>query len=355
MLVTDIITHIVPFLEKNNYLTYSLIAKEWRDSLSLKKYRKYTYLKNITKTESQVSYYKDILLKYRTRAFGHCVENRNLKGVQILHADYFCDYYGFLDASAKLGDMKVFKWLRKNGHPWSEDTLSSAALYGHLDIIKWAYERGCPADESLVLLAATRGHLDIIKWAHSQNLPINGDLCSIAARYNNFDIIVWARENNLPWDSRTVAYSLMNNNMKIAKWAVENNCEVEETTCSYAVYGGLDTLKWARQNGIPWDYETTNVASEIGDLETLRWARENGCEVLEFSIMTASEKGHVHILEYLSTFMEITPIVYKFAVAGGKPDVMRWARERMIPYDIDELISLGMRYDTLSSLDVLLE
>ena len=34
-------------------------------------------------------------------------------------------------------------------------------------------------------------------------------------------------------------------------------------------------MKWARENGCPWDEVTCAYAAQNGHLETLRWAREN--------------------------------------------------------------------------------
>ena len=36
-------------------------------------------------------------------------------------------------------------------------------------------------------------------------------------------------------------------------------------------------MKWAHENGCPWDEETCAAAAERGHLEVLRWARQNGC------------------------------------------------------------------------------
>jgi hypothetical protein len=36
-------------------------------------------------------------------------------------------------------------------------------------------------------------------------------------------------------------------------------------------------LKWARENGCPWDEWTCANAAEGGHLEMLKWARENDC------------------------------------------------------------------------------
>ena len=44
-----------------------------------------------------------------------------------------------------------------------------------------------------------------------------------------------------------------------------------------AKYGHLEVLKWARENGCPWDEVTCAYAAKGGHLDVLKWARENGC------------------------------------------------------------------------------
>ena len=44
-----------------------------------------------------------------------------------------------------------------------------------------------------------------------------------------------------------------------------------------ALNGHLEVLKWARENGCPWDSFTCSYAALNGHLEVLRWAKENGC------------------------------------------------------------------------------
>jgi hypothetical protein len=41
--------------------------------------------------------------------------------------------------------------------------------------------------------------------------------------------------------------------------------------------GHLEVLKWARENGCPWDEQTCSSAATGGHLEVLKWARANGC------------------------------------------------------------------------------
>ena len=52
-------------------------------------------------------------------------------------------------------------------------------------------------------------------------------------------------------------------------------------------------LKWARENGCPWDWETCASAAERGHLEVLKWARENGCPWDEDTRLLAASLGYV--------------------------------------------------------------
>ena len=62
---------------------------------------------------------------------------------------------------------------------------------------------------------------------------------------------------------------------------------------SAAVHGHLETLKWARANGCPWDEGTCYNAMYWGHLELLRWARENGAPWEELTSRVAASKGYV--------------------------------------------------------------
>ena len=66
--------------------------------------------------------------------------------------------------------------------------------------------------------------------------------------------------------------------MDVLKYAHENGCPWDEGTCEWAAMGGhLDVLKYLHDNGCPWDEDTCLMAAEGGHLHVLQWARENGC------------------------------------------------------------------------------
>ena len=58
------------------------------------------------------------------------------------------------------------------------------------------------------------------------------------------------------------------------KYAHENGCPWDEEVCKQAaVKGHLDVLKYAHENGCPWDWETWYWAAA----SVREWLQENGC------------------------------------------------------------------------------
>ena len=64
----------------------------------------------------------------------------------------------------------------------------------------------------------------------------------------------------------------------LLRWARENGCPWDERTCAAAAAAGnLEVLKWAREHGCPWDERTCAAAAAGQYLEVLQWALENSC------------------------------------------------------------------------------
>jgi len=66
--------------------------------------------------------------------------------------------------------------------------------------------------------------------------------------------------------------------LETSKWLRSEGCPWDEAACYYAAYGGhLEILKWLRSEGCPWDEATTSNAAWRGHLDVLKWAIDNGC------------------------------------------------------------------------------
>jgi hypothetical protein len=65
-----------------------------------------------------------------------------------------------------------------------------------------------------------------------------------------------------------------------------------------AAAGDLTRLKYAHENGCPWDESTCEAAARCGHLECLQYAHENGCPWDEWVCHEAAKGGHLECLKY---------------------------------------------------------
>ena len=64
--------------------------------------------------------------------------------------------------------------------------------------------------------------------------------------------------------------------MGTAAVAQGERLSVGARTCRAWKGGHLELLRWARENGCPWNADTCGTRRAAGS-DLLRWARENGC------------------------------------------------------------------------------
>ena len=63
--------------------------------------------------------------------------------------------------------------------------------------------------------------------------------------------------------------------------------------------GDLETLKWLRDKGFPWNEDACARAAEGGHLEVLKWLRAEGCPWDEWACERAAKGGHLKMLRWL--------------------------------------------------------
>jgi hypothetical protein len=100
--------------------------------------------------------------------------------------------------------------------------------------------------------------------------------CSDAACNGHLAVLKWARANEEPWDILTGAHAALNGHLDGLQWA---RAPWDIWTCAKAAEGGhrhLDVLKWARENGAPWDENTCINAVRNKHNKLLLWAKNNG-------------------------------------------------------------------------------
>ena len=111
---------------------------------------------------------------------------------------------------------------------------------------------------------------------------IERDYCTSIASNGYLELLKWAKQNGYPWNQYTFAnickYAAKYGHLEMLKWAKLNECWWNKYICSKAAYGGhLEILKWARKNECPWNEYTCSNAAKNNHLEVLKWARKKGC------------------------------------------------------------------------------
>jgi hypothetical protein len=113
-------------------------------------------------------------------------------------------------------------------------------------------------------------------------------------------MLKWAKENGCPWNSKTTVFAALKNNFEIFKWAVKNKCPVNSDVCSNIVRNeNLEMLKWAKENNCPWNIEVAKIAASNGNLEILKWIHENGCPWNASIAQFSKKNGHLDCFNFI--------------------------------------------------------
>ena len=112
-----------------------------------------------------VSYILDEEDKITKKCYDYAIERGNLSLLRLLHEKKNLELSADLvKNAAKYGHMKIVKYLRDIGCPWSV-AVSMAASGSNLETFKYCYENGCPVDMTdSAVRAIDMGKLDILEY-----------------------------------------------------------------------------------------------------------------------------------------------------------------------------------------------
>ncbi len=137
--------------------------------------------------------------------------------------------------------------------------------YGHIDCLRYAHENGCPWNENTCLNAALHGHLDLYTFMHMRmvvlgikirvDMQLNMDVWIVYAMLMRMVVLGMNSYVNMQLDMDIWIVYAMHMRM-VVPW--------NETTCQYAAqHGRLDCLRYAHENGCPWDKVYVSIYSSI--------------------------------------------------------------------------------------------
>lgn len=195
--------------------------------------------------------------------------------------------------SCEVSSVDILEWFKEENIPINADLIyENSAFSGNLQIIKWLHFQDYAFNEIVPFIAAEHGHLPILEWAKSVDLcPMDQFLSDGAAGNGHLHILRWLLENGFPISIQATIRTVENKNYEILKWMFSSKLPLNIHMCKNAAKSGdLAMLKYLRspstgnaisgdnkENGCPWNELTCIFAARYGHLEVLKWAIENGC------------------------------------------------------------------------------
>ena len=225
------------------------------------------------------------------------------------------------------------------------DFAAAVSLEGNLPLLRWARANRCPWGPNAIAAAASGGHLDLIKWASENGCPMaGGDACFYAAKKGHLDTLRWLREQGCPWVTRDIMFLIgpsKGGHLHVIEWAIAQGCHLDGFEWA-ACNNHLHVLEWVHskaERGEGNDYRIDplvyDLAARKGHIEVMRWAKDKGIPWSDRCWSEAAKAGRLESLRWLrENECPWDPReVCRYAAAGGHLDVLKWARENGADWD----------------------
>jgi len=205
----------------------------------------------------------------------------------------------------------------KNQSNCRETLLEEAVHIGDILITEYCIEHLKLLDTRFFIYAILPGNLEIIKYMLSQKpwnqpnkisyLKTNECFCNLAAEVGAIDILAFFREKlELPWTESTVEYAVRKNKYATVKYAVENGCPFEETAVDYAVMiGSMEILQLLVLNSKkPVDSPyLLNYAGELKNIAMMRYLYDIGVRPNAHLMQCVGFGGDPECIQFAATIL----------------------------------------------------
>lgn len=144
-------------------------------------------------------------------------------------------------------------------------------------------------------------NIDAIKASYSYEKDIYKDFLNLSIESQNKEIIDFFYDTgNYNFQSNHMMYLSQFGNLDLMKHIYSKNCPMDnETTIEASRKGQLECLKWAIDNGCPYDYALRNAA-HTGKLDCIKYLVEEKKECADLiTVELAAESGSLECLQYL--------------------------------------------------------
>ena len=229
--------------------------------------------------------------------------------------------------AARVGNLKMLQWCRERGCNWGMPCIQLAVTNGRKDIVIYCIEQGCYLSDVLLCTAATAGDISMIEFLRL-NCGLEWD-CGTTASSSSLETLKYLRKSGCPWDGRTPAAAAARGDFEMVKYCWDSGCPFDSRTCKNAAATGNEKiLMFAIRNGCPICGCTAKAAIRHGSLAMYQIALNHGCSMTPEDSLLAAEYGHVDILNFIKEQLDDYMLDYtemaKRCSRSGFVNVLEW-------------------------------
>lgn len=168
-------------------------------------------------------------------------------------------------------------------------------------MLKFLHENDCLFTPNAPIAAARVGNIDMLQYCLDHGVKRTGYfkkfdylLCTEAAGSGHLQMLQYLHEHGFQLTDSVTQTAALQNQVETLKYALDHGCTFS-TGLSSCDFGVLQVLQ---QRGLDWKPYACSFAAQKGNLQALKWAHENGAP-WDMAVMHAIWNGHVDCLKYI--------------------------------------------------------
>ena len=165
--------------------------------------------------------------------------------------------------------------------------------------------------------------------------------CTSAALFGHLECLKFAFENGSKLTKATASSAAKSGSVECLQFIHDNKGEWDEFTAVLAAFkGSVDCLRYAHENKCPWNKSVPSTAAAHNNLECLKYCHENGCPWDKDTTKRACEiTGGIECLKYAyENGCPMTSFAILVALKSNKMDCAEYIvkNAKAEEYDIDK-------------------
>jgi hypothetical protein len=187
------------------------------------------------------------------------------------------------------------------------DVTGDAAAAGRLDIVKYIIEQhsgnwGNLPNPFTMRAAAAAGQLHCVKYLHQIKCQWNSDSTLAAAENGHYETLVYMIENGCPIHNECLSSACGSGSVECVRYLHQKGFKLTRYCVLNTIrHNQVQVLQYMIDYGIQLPLSYVSVCSRYGSLDALKFLYGiEGDKLLNCSLVeTATECGHIHVLQYL--------------------------------------------------------